>query len=70
VVAVDDGGRRVISASGDNTLKVWDLEAGVPLLTFSGEGGFRMCVLAPDDCTVVAGDHWGQVHILRLEGVQ
>jgi WD40 repeat protein len=69
-VAVYNGGRRAISASDDHTLKVWDLEAGAPLATFSGDSSLHTCVVAPDDRTVVAGDHGGQVHILRLEGVQ
>jgi WD40 repeat protein len=67
-VAVYAGGRRVISASEDHTLKVWDLGAGVSLATFSGDTTFGTCAVAPDGRTVVAGDHGGHVHILRLEG--
>jgi WD40 repeat protein len=70
VVAVYDGGRRAISASEDHTLKVWDLEAGVSLTTFSGDSSLNTCAVAPDGRTVVAGDAGGRVHILRLEGVE
>jgi hypothetical protein len=54
--------------AADHTLKVWDLEAGVSLITLSGDSGFTWCTVAPDDRTIVAGDEAGQVHILRLEG--
>jgi WD40 repeat protein len=67
-VAVYDHGQWAISASSDNTLRIWDLESGVCLAKFSGDSGFTICRVAPDDRTVVAGDAGGQVHILRLEG--
>ena len=35
-VAVSADGRRAVSASGDKTLKVWDLETGCPLHTLEG----------------------------------
>ncbi len=38
-VAVYGDGRRAISASGDRTIKVWDLETGAELLTLSGHIG-------------------------------
>ena len=34
--AVTPDGRRVVSASDDNTLKVWDLETGRALATLEG----------------------------------
>ena len=34
--AVTPDGRRVVSASADNTLKVWDLETGRALATLEG----------------------------------
>ena len=35
-VAVTPDGKRAVSASGDKTLKVWDLETGVELRTLEG----------------------------------
>ena len=35
-VALSGDGRRAVSASGDNTLKVWDVETGRELRTFQG----------------------------------
>ena len=38
-VAVTPDGKRAVSASGDKTLKVWDLETGVALRTLQGHSG-------------------------------
>ena len=42
-------GKRAVSASGDQTLKVWDLETGGVLHTLEGHSGFVSGVaLTPD----------------------
>ena len=38
-MAVTADGRRAVSASDDNTLKVWDLETGEELRTLAGHSG-------------------------------
>jgi WD40 repeat protein len=38
-VAVTADGRRAVSASDDQTLKVWDLDSGAELRTLKGHGG-------------------------------
>ncbi|EKD10831.1 WD-40 repeat protein [Arthrospira platensis C1] len=53
----------------DKTLKLWDLETGEVLATFTGEGAMESCAIAPDGVTVVAGDGSGRVYFLRLEGL-
>ncbi|MEI3649278.1 MAG: hypothetical protein V6D39_04700 [Dolichospermum lemmermannii FEM_B0920] len=66
-VAVTADGKRVISGSWDNTVKVWNLETGEEIAAFSGESNFYSCAVAPDGLTIVAGDAGGMVHFLKLE---
>ncbi|MDT9183853.1 MAG: WD40 repeat domain-containing protein, partial [Limnospira sp. PMC 289.06] len=48
-VAIAPDGKRAVSASGDNTLKLWDLEQGRELATLSGHSGWVNAVaIAPD----------------------
>jgi WD40 repeat protein len=68
-VALSSDGRRVVSGSRDHTLRVWDLKDGKELVTFTVEGNVTGCAVAPDNRTIVAGDSFGRVHFLRLEGV-
>ena len=67
-VAYAPDGKRAISASGDHTLKLWNLETGKEIHTFTGESSMKTCDFAPDGVTIVAGDKLGRVHFLRLEG--
>ncbi|NMG58853.1 hypothetical protein E1H12_10030 [Geitlerinema sp. P-1104] len=69
-VAIAPDGKRAVSASEDNTLKLWDLATGKELATFTGEAGMLSCAVAADGVTVAAGDKAGVVHFLRLEGLR
>ena len=69
-VAVTPDGSRAVSASYDSTLKVWDLETGEILSTFSGDSPIYACAVSPNGKTIVAGEDLGRVHFLRLEGEQ
>ena len=66
-VAVTPDGKRAISASEDNTLKVWDLATCAVVATFTADGPVLACAVAPDGGTIVAGDALGRLHFLRLE---
>ena len=68
-MAIASDGKLAISASHDNTLKVWDLLSGKEVASFSGDDEFKCCAIAPDGVTIVAGDLSFRVHFLRLEGV-
>ncbi|HMD85706.1 MAG TPA: hypothetical protein VKO18_13510 [Terriglobia bacterium] len=58
-VALSADERRAVSASEDQTLKVWDLETGAVVATFSCDAQARCCAFAGDDSC--------RVHFLSLE---
>jgi hypothetical protein len=69
-VAVTPDGKRAVSASGDKTLKVWDLETGVALRTLEGHSSY---FADPDKCTALlitvfryVGSHLKQGRPLQL----
>jgi WD40 repeat protein len=66
--AVTPDGRRVVSASADETLKVWDLETGHLLATLEGHAyGVWACAVTPDGGRVVSAsaDHTLKVWDLK-----
>jgi WD40 repeat protein len=66
VMAVTPYGLRAVSASWDHTLRLWDLDSGNEIATFTGESHMHSCAIAPDGQTIIAGDVSGRVHFLRL----
>jgi WD40 repeat protein len=68
LLATTADGKRQIWASGDETLKVWNLQTRKVIASFTGESEIRCCAIAPDDITIVAGEASGLLHFLRLEG--
>ena len=67
-ITITPNGNKIVSASEDNTLKIWNLHTGKELCSFSGDSYFNCCAVSPDDINIFAGDNLGQVHFLRLEG--
>jgi WD40 repeat protein len=64
-VALSGDGRCAVSASNDNTLKVWDVESGREVVTFTCDSRVLCCAFVSE--TLMAGDAGGRVHCLRLE---
>ncbi|HEU4561594.1 MAG TPA: NB-ARC domain-containing protein [Longimicrobium sp.] len=68
-VAVAADGRRAVSASDDATLMLWDLDTGDVLAAFSTDSALASCGIALDGVLLAAGDSFGSVHTLVLEGL-
>ena len=64
-VAMLPDGRRALSGSGDNTLKLWDLESGICCTTWSADQPI-LCVAAVSDRLFIAADEGGTLHFLDL----
>jgi hypothetical protein len=57
-VAFSPDGARVLSGSGDNTMKLWDAATGGLLRTFEGHSSFVISVaFSPDGARVLSGSH-------------
>ncbi|WP_433936853.1 TIR domain-containing protein [Sorangium cellulosum] len=53
--AISPDGQRIVSASADGTLKIWDLATGKLLSTLEGHsGGVTACALSPDGQCIVS----------------
>ena len=65
-VAGTADGLRAVSASDDNTVKLWDL-AGNAVATFTCDGDANCCAFSETLKLIVAGDAGGHLHFLRLE---
>jgi WD40 repeat protein len=66
-VAVTAQGQRPTSASHDLTLRLWDLETGEALVTFTCEGAGLCCAFSDPLKLILAGDAGGHVYFLHLE---
>jgi WD40 repeat protein len=64
--AVTPDGRNVITGSQDKKLKVWDLESGAMIATFSCDSSIYSCAVA-EDGTLVASDQANRIYVLTLE---
>ena len=70
-VAITPDGRRAVSASYDNTLRVWDLESGQSLRTLEGHSGSVTGVaITPDGRRAVSASHDNALRVWDLESGQ
>jgi WD40 repeat protein len=68
LMATTADGNLQVWASGDETLKVWNVSARQFIANFTGESEIKCCAIASDELTIVAGEASGRLHFLRLEG--
>lgn len=68
--AVSPDGSFIVSASVDNTLKVWDATTGTPLITIPLLGNLPCVALHPSAPFVACGDSGGNVYFLDLVGIE
>ena len=66
--AVTPDGRRVVSASRDRTLRVWEIESGRTLVTLKGHLSWvNACAVTPDGQRVVSASGDGTLKVWDLE---
>jgi WD40 repeat protein len=64
VVVTGDG--RVVSASGDGTLRVWDLDSGACTATLRGHTGEVLAVAVTGDGRALSASHDGTLRVWCL----
>jgi WD40 repeat protein len=65
-VAMSSDGWCAVSASQDGTLKLWDLDAGQILASFTAESAIQACACSSGSLVFVAYDTLGRFHVLEL----
>ena len=67
-VVIAPDGKTAVSGSGDNTLKVWDLQTGKKISTLTGHNSYVFAVaIAPDGKTAVSGSNDNTLKLWDLQ---
>jgi len=57
---------KVASGSNDKTIKIWDINTGKEVQSFTGVGAAKGILFNPKGTTVAAGSHDGKLRVLDL----
>ena len=57
---------RALSGAVDGSLRLWDVETGRSLASFTADAPMSACAFVGEDLIAVAGDESGQIHILEI----
>lgn len=69
VVTYSPDGKFVISASNDNTIKMWDVKSGIDIKTFAGHTSAVKCIeMSADAKTILSGDNDGNIMVWDMHG--
>jgi len=68
-VVLTSDGRHIISASSNDTIKVWDIESEKMIATFTVNSPMIACNVSQNRLIIIGSEESGQMHFLRLEGV-
>jgi len=68
-LAVTADARRLVTASLDRTVKVWDLTTSEEVACFIGEASIWGCAVNCDGTRIVAGDTNGNVYLLAVQNL-
>jgi WD40 repeat protein len=64
-------GNRIVSASSDQELKIWDAESGALLMTLRGHGAsVENCVFSPDGARILSADRDGLLKLWATDSGQ
>jgi WD40 repeat protein len=63
--------RQIVSGGNDKSIRLWDVELGVPVATFGTDGNnIESVIFTPDGRKVVAGHYDGTIRVWTLTGEQ
>ena len=69
VVAMSPDGQTIVSGSGDNTIKVWNLDTGELLHTLEGHSdSVNSVAISPNGRTIVSGSEDETVKVWQVQG--
>jgi WD40 repeat protein len=67
--AFSPDGQFVLSSAWDTTLRLWSVAKQTEIARWYADGALRCCAFNPDGRRAIAGDNFGNLHVLHLENI-